>query len=418
MNEFENFFNLSTDPMTIADANGKIIHANSVYTAITGWSVDELKATSYWDLLHPDDHPKARAALQTVKAGHPVFALEYRFLCKDGTYKTFIANLSGNKKSEHLYAISRLKEGQIVPYIMVANAAPVAVIIINTSGTIIHVNDLATTLFGYEAGELQEKSIEDLIPMRLRKKHQAHRGDYQSNPVNRPMGSHYNLKGLQKNGLEIRVDIALNPLYEQNELYVACSILDITEKITTAELALNLERENLRLARLAQRDPLTQAYNRRTMEEMFPKIAEECKKQNRSVSAIMLDLDNFKTFNDSYGHQTGDQLLKELAYIAQNHIRENDILVRYGGEEFFIIMPNCTPHQASEVAERIRSSLEKDMTSGHKITASLGISTYGFSNGPEEPLDEILEKLIEQSDQALYQAKDKGKNRVQHFSSI
>ncbi|HMV97241.1 MAG TPA: GGDEF domain-containing protein, partial [Anaerolineales bacterium] len=88
------------------------------------------------------------------------------------------------------------------------------------------------------------------------------------------------------------------------------------------------------------------------------------------------------------------------------------------GEEFFIIMPNCTPHQASVVAERIRSSLEKDMTSGHKITASLGISTYGFSKGPEEPLDEILEKLIEQSDQALYQAKDKGKNRVQHFSSI
>ena len=131
----------------------------------------------------------------------------------------------------------------------------------------------------------------------------------------------------------------------------------------------------------------------------------------------MRDVDNFKIFNDSYGHQTGDQLLKELAYIAQNHIRENDILVRYGGEEFFIIMPNCTPRQASEVAERIRSSLEKDMTSGHKITASLGISTYSFSSD-RESADEVLEKLIEQSDQALYQAKDKGRNRFQHFSSI
>lgn len=417
MNEFENFFNLSTDPMTIADANGKIVHANSVYTAITGWSVDELKATSYWDLLHPDDHEKARAALQTVKAGHPVFALEYRFLCKDGSYKAFVANLSGNKKSEHLYAISRLKEGQVIPYIMVANAAPVAVIITDTSGAIIHANRLAESMFGYEAGELQKKFIEELIPARLRKKHKDNRGEYQSNPVNRPMGLNYNLKGLKKNGMEVRVDIALNPLHEQDELYVACSILDITEKITTAELALNLERENLRLAKLAQRDPLTQAYNRRTMEELFPKIAEECKKQHRSVSTIMLDVDNFKTFNDTYGHQTGDQLLKELAYIAQNHIRENDILVRYGGEEFFIIMPNCTPRQANEVAERIRSSLEKAMTSGHQITASLGISTYSFSSGLDS-LDEVLEKLIEQSDQALYQAKNKGRNRVQHFSSI
>lgn len=403
--------------MTIADANGKIIHVNTVYTAITGWTVDELKTKSYWDLIHPDDHVKIQAAIQTLKAGHPVFALEYKFLCKDGSYKTFIANVTGNKASGYLYALSRLKEGQIIPFIIVANIAPVAVIIVNTSGVIIHANSLAESMFGYQTGELQEKTIEELIPKRLRQKHTSHREEYQTSPSNRPMGSYYNLKGLKKNGTEFRVDIALNPLLEQNELYVACTILDITEKMNTAELALNLEKENLRLAQLAQRDPLTQTYNRRTMDELFPKIAEECQKLNKNISSILLDVDHFKLFNDTYGHQTGDLLLKELAQIAQSHIRENDILVRYGGEEFFIIMPNCTLRQASEVAERIRSSLEMDMAVGQKITASFGISTYGFSNDSRSA-SEILAKLIDESDQALYQAKNNGRNRVQHYSAL
>ncbi len=417
MNEFENFFNFSTDPMTIADTNGRIIHANIVYTAITGWSVEELKTLSYWDLIHPDDHEKARAAMKILQAGHPVFALEYRFLCKDGSYKTFLVNINGNKENGYLYALSRLKEGQIIPYIIVANTAPVAVIIVNTSGVIIHANMLAESMFEYKVGELVGKSVEELIPTRLRKKHKSHRDEYQANPSNRPVGSYYNLKGLKKSGLEFRVDVALNPLYEQNEVYVACSILDITEKMNTAELALNLERENLRLAKLAQRDPLTQTYNRRIMDELFPNIAEDCRKSNKNVSTILLDVDHFKLFNDTYGHQTGDLLLKELAHIAQKHIRENDILVRYGGEEFFIIMPNCSQHQASEVAERIRSSLEKNKALGYKITASFGISTYAFPGVPL-PANEILAKLIHESDRALYHAKENGRNRTQHYSSI
>lgn len=414
MNIFEDFFNLSNDPMTIADTNGKIIHANGVYTTITGWSVDELKKLSYWELLHPDDHEKTKAALRTLTAGHPVFAFEYRFLCKDGSYKSFIANINRNKNSGHLYALSRLKEGQVVPYIIVANMAPVAVLIVNTDGIIIHANALAESMFGYETGEVQGKHIENFIPDRFRSKHKAHRSVYQENPSNRPMGS-YNLKGLKKNGLEIRVDIALNPLYEHNELYVACSILDITEKVNTSELALNLEKENQRLAHLAQHDPLTHTYNRRTMDELFPKIAQECQALNKSVSTIMLDVDHFKKFNDNYGHQTGDELLKELAQITENLIRDNDILVRYGGEEFFVIMPNCSQRQAIEVAERIRFALENTMTMNYRVTASFGISTYDFHDS-ELDESEILAKLIDESDQALYRAKANGRNCTQHFA--
>jgi diguanylate cyclase (GGDEF)-like protein/PAS domain S-box-containing protein len=286
---------------------------------------------------------------------------------------------------------------------------------VNTSGIIIHANALAESMFGYETGEVQGKPIEDFIPDRFRNKHKTHRNAYHENPSNRPMGSYYNLKGLKKNGLEIRVDIALNPLHENNELYVACSILDITEKVNTTELALNLERENQRLAHLAQRDPLTHAFNRRSMDEIFPKIAQECQTLNKSVSTIMLDVDHFKKFNDNYGHQTGDELLKELAQIAKKLIRDNDILVRYGGEEFFVIMPNCDQRQAIEVAERIRFALENTMTMDYRVTASFGISTYDFHDA-ELDESEILAKLIDESDQALYRAKANGRNCTQHFA--
>lgn len=292
-----------------------------------------------------------------------------------------------------------------------------AVIIIDTNGAIIHANPLAETMFGYGIGELQGKSIEELVPKRFRKKHKSHRDGYQANPSNRPMGAYYNLKGLKKNGREFRVDIALNPLHEHDEVYIACSILDITEKMTAAELALNLKKENVRLAKLAQRDPLTQAYNRRMMNGLFPKIVENCQKLNKPISTIMLDVDHFKSFNDTYGHQTGDRVLKELAHIAQIHIRENDFLIRYGGEEFLIIMPNCGLQQATEVSERIRSSLEKDMQLEHQITASFGVSTYGFEGG-KLSANKILSKLIGESDQALYNAKHNGRNRVSHFSFI
>ena len=416
MNEFENFFNLSLDPMTIADVNGRILHANPVYTAITGWSIEELKSISYWDLIHPDDHERARAAINTLLSGHPVFALEYRFLCKDGSYKSFLANITRDRTSGYVYALSRLKQGQIVPYIIVANTAPVAVIIINTAGVIIHANRLAETTFDYEAGELSGKHIEDLIPVRFRERHQANRQGYQANPTNRPMGSNLNLKGLKKRGMEFRVDISLNPLFEYGDLYIACSIIDITEKINTAELALNLERENQRLAQLARRDPLTQVYNRRVMEELFPKIAEDCKNSNRSISAIMLDIDHFKAFNDAYGHQTGDDLLKKLANIAQKHVRENDVIVRYGGEEFFIIMPLCEKPQAVEVAERIRVSLERDRSTEYNFTASFGVSTFQFDHAPLSASD-ILTRLIKESDDAMYRAKTLGRNRTHHFTN-
>ncbi len=130
---------------------------------------------------------------------------------------------------------------------------------------------------------------------------------------------------------------------------------------------------------------------------------------------MMMDLDHFKKYNDSYGHQTGDKLLKEFAHLTQKHIRVNDILVRYGGEEFFVIMPNCDQPQAMEVAERIRTALEKELQLEYQITASFGVSTYDFQSTQIQD-SKLLAKLIEESDQALYTAKKNGRNCARHFT--
>jgi len=119
----------------------------------------------------------------------------------------------------------------------------------------------------------------------------------------------------------------------------------------------------------------------------------------------MTDIDFFKSVNDRYGHATGDQVIKTVADVLKNCSRDTDIVGRYGGEEFCVILPNLDLEKAAQVAERIRNAIEKISCSGVKITVSMGVSSLKQStNKPDE--------LINQADKALYAAKKSGRNRV------
>ncbi|MBI2058794.1 MAG: diguanylate cyclase [Nitrospirae bacterium] len=130
----------------------------------------------------------------------------------------------------------------------------------------------------------------------------------------------------------------------------------------------------------------------------------------RPLSCIMLDLDHFKLINDTYGHQAGDRILKDVSEIIQTTVREVDIAARYGGEEFFIILPETAVDEAQRVAERMRDSIAKHsfFAEGHviKVTASFGVASF--------PQAKIMHKnqLIRHADQALYEAKNSGRDRV------
>ncbi|MDD4895027.1 MAG: GGDEF domain-containing protein, partial [Candidatus Omnitrophica bacterium] len=156
-------------------------------------------------------------------------------------------------------------------------------------------------------------------------------------------------------------------------------------------------------------DGLTNVFNRRYYLERFKEELERSIKFNYVFSCVMVDIDYFKTFNDRYGHIVGDAILRDLSRTIQDNIRQVDLLSRYGGEEFSIILSEADKEAAHFAAERIRKAIEeKDIKvydEDLKVTVSIGVSTY-----PTDGKD--METLIDNADSALYRAKQTGRNRV------
>jgi diguanylate cyclase (GGDEF)-like protein len=156
-------------------------------------------------------------------------------------------------------------------------------------------------------------------------------------------------------------------------------------------------------------DGLTQTFNRKHWEECLAKEFARARRYKHDLALIMLDLDNFKLLNESFGHQGGDTALISTAKAVSDLLRLGDLFGRYGGEEFAIILPNTDLSGAEEVAERIRKTIEENVISFQnraiKVTASIGVAII-------EQHDERYEDLISNADKALYQAKSAGRNRV------
>lgn len=171
----------------------------------------------------------------------------------------------------------------------------------------------------------------------------------------------------------------------------------------------NLElRENLMLQ--AIRDPLTGLFNRRYLEEALEREVLRCARKKRALGMIMLDLDHFKTFNDAAGHEAGDSMLKALSYFLLDNVRAEDIVCRYGGEEFLLIMPEASLDLARQRAEQLRQEV-KALTVQHEgqplgtVTLSLGVVAF-----PQHGT--TVNELLRAADSALYSAKQEGRDRV------
>lgn len=163
--------------------------------------------------------------------------------------------------------------------------------------------------------------------------------------------------------------------------------------------------------RLAITDPLTGLANRRTFEQRLAEEVRRARRYYRPLSLIMADLDHFKVYNDTYGHPAGDVMLQEVANLLRTHVRETDLVARYGGEELAILLPETPRVGALAVAEKIRVAVEehpfpgREALPGGRLTISLGVAT--FPEDGDEP-----EALVQCADEALYRAKALGRNRV------
>lgn len=206
---------------------------------------------------------------------------------------------------------------------------------------------------------------------------------------------------------QMQQDVTIIP-YDSEKKQVCIYIYDNTKLVETN---VKLERLNDELQELSNRDPMTHAYNRRYFSEASQKMLNLAKRNNQEITIMMLDIDYFKKINDTYGHAVGDDVIIDLAQNLEKCVRTSDIVSRFGGEEFVVLLYDVSLDAAIVIAEKIRNKIENHQVITHEksinYTVSFGVAQY------DESLDEYnIEKTLKRSDKALYHAKEKGRNCV------
>lgn len=188
-------------------------------------------------------------------------------------------------------------------------------------------------------------------------------------------------------------------------------------KIFIPQIALGLKRTKLfmEVQDRSREDGLTGVYLRRYFIERFQAEIQRAKRYSTEFSVTMVDIDDFKQVNDRYGHLIGDNVLKGLSRIIKDNVSPGDLICRYGGEEFCVLLLNTSDKEALQKAERIRASIEKkefsDKDSRFSITVSIGMSNYSHDGA-------TVETLIKKADKAMYWVKENGKNHIKRFKEL
>jgi diguanylate cyclase (GGDEF)-like protein len=212
---------------------------------------------------------------------------------------------------------------------------------------------------------------------------------------------------LQQANIELSL---LNMSYEQMNREL------VEAKMKLETLTADLEEKNAYLESVVNLDGLTEIYNHRYFQEFLDREVSRSKRLESPLALILADIDNFKKFNDFYGHQAGDYVLKEFASLCGELVREYDLLARYGGEEFVFVLPESSAEEAQAVAEKLRAAIEQHSFSyggdNYKVTSSFGVAALDPAISKSVKKNE----LIERADKALYQAKKKGRNRIELYS--
>jgi diguanylate cyclase (GGDEF)-like protein len=177
-------------------------------------------------------------------------------------------------------------------------------------------------------------------------------------------------------------------------------------------MTIALDIENVRLHRVAVTDLLTGAYNREFLAQRLPTEIETANSHEYGLSLAMVDVDHFKLVNDQYGHDVGDEVLAEIARRLRGAIRGGDILVRYGGEEFLVVLPRADAGRAWEVGERMRARVAQKSIAAAGMDLLIKVS-IGIAQMRTPKARESAGELIRRADAALYQAKARGRNRVE-----
>ncbi|MGE3818770.1 MAG: diguanylate cyclase [Isosphaeraceae bacterium] len=216
------------------------------------------------------------------------------------------------------------------------------------------------------------------------------------------------------NGLESGADDFLVKPVDPSELVarlsVAKRILTMLQELEEQSIRLQemyalLQRQNAQLAEQAITDGLTGLVNHRHFQASLAEACSLCRREKVPVTLVMLDVDHFKSYNDSYGHPAGDEVLRRVAGLLWSSVRQHDVVARYGGEEFAVLLLGADESKGRLSAERILRTIEGHPWPLRPVTVSVGVSTF-------DPTTQTPESLVEAADRALYESKRNGRNRV------
>lgn len=300
----------------------------------------------------------------------------------------------------------------------------VAIGITDIEGKYTIVNPAWTHYLGYSEEEAKHLKVADITPKEDRESSDLSFKRLISQKVK---SIRTTSRYLRKDGKIFWADLHVTALFNKNgELYGILGLFvnidpqkkaekdleKLNSQLTLANKELQETMEKLRV--MARKDPLTKLYNRRVLEEVIEGEIQRSLRSKRGLGVAIGDIDDFKKINDTYGHDCGDIVLKDLADVLRSKVRTSDIVGRWGGEEFLFVLPETTCKGAMVVVERIRNAVSEIRVncSGAEISFTMSL---GLSYQTENPQ---RESIVIEADKALYKAKSDGKNRGYCFQEL
>jgi diguanylate cyclase (GGDEF)-like protein/PAS domain S-box-containing protein len=408
----------SSDMIIITDKNGDIKYCSRSIERFTGYKPEELIGRSGFTFIHPDDLERAVGDFgKAILATDSVIPNEFRLVRKDGSERYcdglgknlldnpavagFIMNF--RDITERKRVEEALQESKEQYRALVENASDI-VFRTDDNGHFTFVNAAAIRITGYEEEELIGKHYPALI-------HPDRRGEaikfFGRQFVKGIQNTYSEYPIIMKDGHVVWLGQNIQLIVEDGNVtgFQAVS-RDITER---KRLEKELRDSEERYRELSIIDDLTQLYNSRYFYHQLKMEIDRLARYEHPLTLLLLDLDNFKAFNDAYGHIEGDQVLLRFGQVIKRCLRKTDSAYRYGGEEFTIILTITTSKEGAATAERIRVELKKEnfspVSGKHVyITVSIGLAQY--------KKQEDMKAFVHRVDQLMYQGKKNGKDRV------
>lgn len=401
--EVERFFTVALDLLCISDIGGKFIRVNRAWERTLGYSIDELQGRSILEFTHPDDLKSTIQSLSALSDQIPVLNFTNRCRTSEGDYR-FIEWRSF-PSGENVYSAARDITERMNYEFELNKLAERLTLATGSAGIgiwdwVIADDELIWDQQMYRLYGLDKNSTDRVYDSWRKAIHPEDREYIESlfiegvktlsvfNASFRVIWPDGNLHYLEGHALVIR-----------DENAKALRITGVSWDISASK------KMEEKLVTLSTTDPLTTAYNRRYLLHVLESEISRVSRYNAVFSLIMFDIDHFKIINDSYGHDAGDEVLKGIVQMMQKRIRKNDVLARWGGEEFIILLSGTGLENAKTFADKLIVEL-RDMSfeQSGKITASFGVTAHR--------LNETSDSMLKRVDELVYTAKSEGRDCV------